>query len=1417
MYTENLKPDFIFETSWEVCNKIGGIHTVISTKALTILKDFKNNFILIGPDIVRTSNSNPEFIEDKNMFKAWRERAAKDGLQIRIGRWNIVGNPIVILVNFSSFIDKKDNIFAEFWEQYKLDSLSGQWDYIEPVTFGYAAGKVIEHFYMYNLSPRDKVIAHFHEWMTGSGILYLKKAVPQIATLFTTHATIVGRSIAGNGQPLHKELNNYNADIKARELNIVPKYSCEKITAQITDAFTTVSEITNKECKQFLNKKADFITPNGFEDNFVPNDEEFENKRNEAKSKLKKITETVLGYEISDKAKFIGLSGRYEFKNKGIELFLEALSKVNSKNEINDEIIAYILVPANNYGAREDIVQKLKNEDVVIDTTNFNKYLTHGLHDAEYDPILNKIKQLNIQNNKEDKTKVIFIPCYLNGNDGIFNVSYYDLLIGLDLTIFPSYYEPWGYTPLESIAFHIPTVTTNLTGFGQWIEKQTDDVGKCLRVINLSDDKYYEAADDIAEIITSCSNKEEKDLNLAREFAYKVSRTALWENLINHYYKAFDFAISKVQKIIEDVALTEQPKTLVQDDISKSNTPVWRTILVQPNLSSKFKGLEELAYNLWWSWNNDAIELWEYIDGFEKWRDSDYNPITLLKRVNFERFSELEEDAIFIAKFEKVYKKFKEYINEGKNPEQPRVAYFCMEYGISDNLKIFSGGLGILAGDYVKEASDANIDMVAVGLLYKYGYFYQHLTLTGEQQSHSVPQDFGNLPLFPVKDKENNHLTIRVALPGRFVHARVWLVNVGRIKLYLLDTDNDLNQEQDKVITHHLYGGDTHNRLKQEMILGVGGMRTLKYLGIEKDVYHLNEGHAALLGIERLHQLIKKNNYTFEEALEIVRSSSLFTTHTPVPAGHDTFPESMVMSYMGHYPERLKISWKRFIGLGKIDANNKNEDFSMSHLAANLSQEVNGVSMLHGEVTKDMFNPLWKGYYPEELHIGYVTNGVHYPTWAIEEWQNLYKKTFGENFFKDQSNPTHWNKIHNVSNSEIWNIRQNQRKQLFKYIRKRLDSFLIKKKEDPKYLLKIKNTFDENALTIGFARRFATYKRGNLLFRDMDRLASIVNNKDKPVQFVFAGKAHPNDGAGQDLIKNIVQISKLPQFLGKIIFLENYDMGLAKKLVSGVDIWLNTPTRPLEASGTSGMKSVMNGGLHFSVLDGWWVEGYQEKAGWALDQKQTYENQDFQNELDASNIYHLIENEIVPAFYNRDLNGIPNDWISFIKNSIANVAPKFTMKRMLDDYKERFYSKLSARTVEMRKDNYKHIKEIASWKKKVSRSWESISIENINFFDVVKDPLYMGEKYYGEIVVDLNELWGIEIGVEMVITENSDEGNEKIIDIKELALMKTVGQKNHYAIDLQPIRPGKFNYGFRVYPKNPKLPHRQDFPYLKWL
>ncbi len=1411
-----LNPDYVFETSWEVCNKIGGIYTVVSTKALTLLSKYNDNLITIGPDVWRFTDNNPDFIEDTSLFRTWRKWAAKNDLKVRIGRWNIVGKPIVFLVDYSTFISEKDEILKSLWEEYQLDSISGQWDYIEPAIFGYAAGKVIESFSKFNLTIRDKVVAHFHEWMTGAGVLHLKTNAPYIGTVFTTHATVVGRSISGNGLPLYGKLTEYDGDLKAKEFGLVSKQSLEKNSAKNADAFTTVSQITALECKQFLEKQVDIVTPNGFEDNFVPQKEELVELAKKARAKSLQVAEALLGYKLQENTILIGTSGRYEYRNKGIDVFIDAMAEINKRTDFDKQILAFLYIPANNYGYRKNLQEKIENPEIeLIQNSIFDKYLTHGLHDAEYDSIIKRLRETGLENLPHNKVKVIFVPSYLNGNDGIFNMSYYDLLSGLDLTLFPSYYEPWGYTPLESLAFHVPTITTSLAGFGKWISNQLNDTD-CIFVAERNDDNYQETVQVIAAKIISCSKKTEIERQHIRENAYFISKNTLWKNMIKYYYQAFHIALEKVNGRAPHFEKIVQTHRVVEVKRYKVNKPAWSEIVVQPNLTKQFSGLEELSKNLWWSWNYEAQELFEMLDAVE-WEKCEHNPIQLLKAVSYERLIELEADWQFINKYNYVYNKFSLYMKAGETKKGPAIGYFSMEFGIHDSLKIFSGGLGILAGDYLKEASDCNVNMVGVGFLYRYGYFKQQLSLNGEQLVAYEPQDFAKLPVSPAKDANDEEIVIQVALPGRIVSAKVWKAEVGRITLLLLDTDITKNQKQDRTISHQLYGGDWENRLKQEMLLGVGGIRAFEKLNIRRDIFHCNEGHAAFIGLERLNILINNFNYTFAESLEIVRASTLFTTHTPVPAGHDSFTENLIMAYMGHYPERLKISWQEFIELGKMFPQNQDEKFSMSCLAANLSQEVNGVSYLHGEVTKNMFQNLWEGYFPQELHIGYVTNGVHMPSWTAKEWRIFYEETFGKEFLNDQSNKKYWGKIHNVPDEKIWNIRLSQRKRLIDEIKNRLNTTWVRRRVDPKQVMGVKNTISENKLTIGFARRFATYKRAYLLFKNLDRLSNIVNNPKMPVQFIFAGKAHPQDGGGQDMIRHIVEISNRPEFLGKIVFLENYDISLAKKLVRGVDIWLNTPTRPLEASGTSGMKAVMNGVLNFSVLDGWWVEGYKEEAGWALPQERSYDNQEFQDELDAETIYRTLEYEIIPKFYERNKAGIPVEWVKYIKNCIAEIAPEFTTKRMIDDYIERFYNKLAKRTELMKENDCELAKNIASWKKKVSRGWDSIEVVKINFSDPIKEPLVLGEEYFGEIILDLHELSNTSIGVEMLIGDLQTDGKMKIVKVNELRLMKTSGSLAHYGIELRPSTPGVYSYGFRIFPKNELLPHRQDFNYVRWL
>ncbi len=843
------------------------------------------------------------------------------------------------------------------------------------------------------------------------------------------------------------------------------------------------------------------------------------------------------------------------------------------------------------------------------------------------------------------------------------------------------------------------------------------------------------------------------------------------------------------------------------------NAPQWRELTVKSTLPEELKCLDEIAHNLWWVWNYEARDLFRDLDP-ELYHDVKHNPVLLLERLSFARKEEIVKDKALMKRIKSVYELFKAYINVEPDKNRPSVAYFSMEYGMHSALKIYSGGLGMLAGDYLKEASDSNVDMCAVGFLYRFGYFTQSLSMDGQQIAKYEAQNFTSLPIERVLDQEGQPLVVDVPYNNYQVHAYVWVVNVGRIKLYLLDTDNEMNSDFDKPITHSLYGGDWENRLKQEILLGIGGVLTLKKLGIKKQIYHCNEGHAALCNLQRLCDYIEEG-LTFNQAMELVRASGLYTVHTPVPAGHDYFDEGLFGKYMGGYPQKLGISWDEFIGMGRTNPDDHGEKFCMSTFACNTCQEVNGVSKLHGWVSQKMFSGIWNGYYPEENHVGYVTNGVHFPTWAATEWRKLYAKYFDKNFMFDQSNEEIWHSIYNVPDEEIWATRQALKNKLFDYIVVQFQETWLKNQGDPARVVKLVERFNPNALVIGFCRRFATYKRAHLLFTDLDRLSKIVNNPERPVIFLFAGKAHPADGAGQGLIKRIFEISQRDEFQGKIIFLEDYDFLLARRLVSGVDIWMNTPTRPLEASGTSGEKAEMNGVVNLSVKDGWWLEGYREGAGWALTEKRTYQNQCYQDQLDAATIYSLLENEIVPLYYKKNKKGISEGWIKVIKNSIAQIAPHYTMKRQLDDYYSKFYNKEAKRFEEISKNNFQLAKEIAFWKESVAERWDAINVVSAEW-TYPSSGISTGEKYTLRYVINEQGLDDA-IGLEKVNVFTNAEGEERIFSIEPLKMIGREGNNFIFEAELAPHQAGIYKSAVRMYPKNDKLPHRQDFCYVRWL
>ena len=848
--------------------------------------------------------------------------------------------------------------------------------------------------------------------------------------------------------------------------------------------------------------------------------------------------------------------------------------------------------------------------------------------------------------------------------------------------------------------------------------------------------------------------------------------------------------------------------------VSNVNTPNWKEVTVKSRIPEELEKLSEIARNIWWAWNFEATELFRDLDP-ELWKECGQNPVLLLERMSYEKLEALAKDKVILRRMNEVYTKFRDYMDVKPDEQRPSIAYFSMEYGLSSVLKISSGGLGVLAGDYLKEASDSNVDLCAVGFLYRYGYFTQTLSMDGQQIANYEAQNFGQLPIERVMDANGQPLIVDVPYLDYFVHANVWRVNVGRISLYLLDTDNEMNSEFDRPITHQLYGGDWENRLKQEILLGIGGILTLKALGIKKDVYHCNEGHAALINVQRICDYVA-TGLTFDQAIELVRASSLYTVHTPVPAGHDYFDEGLFGKYMGGYPSRMGITWDDLMDLGRNNPGDKGERFCMSVFACNTSQEVNGVSWLHGKVSQEMFSSIWKGYFPEESHVGYVTNGVHFPTWSATEWKELYFKYFNENFWFDQSNPKIWEAIYNVPDEEIWKTRMTMKNKLVDYIRKSFRDTWLKNQGDPSRIVSLMDKINPNALLIGFGRRFATYKRAHLLFTDLDRLSKIVNNPDYPVQFLFTGKAHPHDGAGQGLIKRIIEISRRPEFLGKIIFLENYDMQLARRLVSGVDIWLNTPTRPLEASGTSGEKALMNGVVNFSVLDGWWLEGYREGAGWALTEKRTYQNQEHQDQLDAATIYSILETEILPLYYARNKKGYSEGWIKVVKNSIAQIAPHYTMKRQLDDYYSKFYCKLAKRFQTLAANDNAKAKEIAAWKEEVVAKWDAIEIVSCDKVEDLKNgDIESGKEYTITYVIDekgLNDA----VGLELVTTYTTADGKQHVYSVEPFSVIKKEGNLYTFQVKHSLSNAGSFKVSYRMFPKNPELPHRQDFCYVRW-
>ncbi|MBN1247967.1 MAG: alpha-glucan family phosphorylase [Anaerolineae bacterium] len=781
-----------------------------------------------------------------------------------------------------------------------------------------------------------------------------------------------------------------------------------------------------------------------------------------------------------------------------------------------------------------------------------------------------------------------------------------------------------------------------------------------------------------------------------------------------------------------------------------------RTFSIIPSLPDPLKPLWSLAYNLRWAWKYDTIELFMRLDP-ELWEATNHNPVRMLGMIQQERLAELAEDVGFIAHLERATRYLDDYMASAEGAwfthsygdvDSSRIAYFSLEFGVTESLMIFAGGLGILAGDHLKSSSDLNVPLVGVGLLYQQGYFRQYLNQAGWQQEAYEYNHFDNLPLTRERDEDGKPLRIEVALPGRAVYAQIWRVQVGRVPLYLLDTNIPENtRPQDRDITDQLYGGDQDLRIKQEILLGIGGYRALRALGIAPTVYHMNEGHSAFLGVEHIRQLMHDHDLSFAEAREAASAGLVFTTHTPVPAGHDRFPPHLMQHYFHDFVTGgLTLDWNQFMALGRENPFDHNEPFCMTVLAIRLSSYSNGVSELHGEVSREMWQGLWPGLPQEEIPISHVTNGVHILSWLSRDMKVLYDRYLGPGWREDPGEESVWRRAHDIASDELWRTHERRRERLVSFTRRRLRNQLEERGASPSDIRAAEEVLDPEALTIGFARRFATYKRATLILKDPDRLARILNDPDRPVQIIFSGKAHPRDNPGKAMIQEIVNLARQDRFRNRIVFLEDYDMIVARYLVQGCDVWLNNPRRPREASGTSGMKAVANGLLTLSTIDGWWAEAYTPEVGWAIGRGEVYDDLDYQDRVEAEALYNLLERDVVPMFYDR-VGRVPRQWVEQMKVSISSLSHFFNTNRMVAEYTERFYMPLVARSEKLWADDFARAKALAQWRSRLTQAWSQVRVEAVE--GDLPSELHVGETFRAEATVFLGELNPDEVCVQL--------------------------------------------------------------------
>ncbi len=1397
--SQDLSNATLFEVSWEVCNKVGGIYAVVSSKILEALATFGENYFLLGPDL----GSNPDFEEtDEPCWQELRQETDRRNLSCRFGRWNIPGRPKVILVGYRDRYDQSQLLFS-LWNRYGVDSISGGWDYVEPVMFSTACGEVIEAACKaLNIPDDGPALAHFHEWMCGGGLLYLKANAPYVGTVFTTHATMLGRSMAGSGFDIYKQMHQINPKHEAGAYNITAKCSMETASAREADCFTTVSRITADEAGVFLGRTPDVLTLNGLDMRVIPDYSRDLSLASASRQRLLEAASRLLRRQLPEDTRIFLVSGRYEYHNKGIDVFLDALGMVNTAlSQSQSNVLALCAVMGGHSGVNADAVS---GDPAKLPGHGGSWISSHHVYNQPNDPILNACQRLGLDNRPENHVQVIFDPAQLDGKDGFLNMRYDEVLAACDLGVFPSWYEPWGYTPQESAAHAVPTVTTDLSGFGMWVRSSQRDKNG-VTIICRRQTSYDETAASLRDVLLHYASLPEEQLQEHRRMVRHVAEGCSWEQFFPYYAQAYGLALDKARQRSSqpDGSSTALTRVLAA---TMSTTPNLHSFTALTSLPPAISRLRELAHNLWWSWHPECHHLFSALNE-EEWERSNHNPIATLEKATRARLIIVAHEQSYLRLYNQTMAAFDAYMDEAPQnfgpltPQQP-LAYFSTEYGLSECLPIYSGGLGVLSGDHLKSASDLNIPLVAVGLLYKNGYFRQIIDKNGNQTPVYPENDFSTLPIEQVKAPDGKPRELYIQMPGRRLHVQIWLVRVGRVNLYLLDTNLPSNTAEDRKITARLYEADRDIRLRQEILLGRGGVNMLRALDIRPAAYHMNEGHSAFLIFERIRLLMQENGLSFEEAGEVVRGSTLFTTHTPVDAGNERFSLESMEAYFKPYIQSVGISWQTLVNMGRFEGSERNV-FEMTVLALKYSMKANGVSALHGVVSRHMWQEGWQGVPVAEIPIFSVTNGIHVPSYAGPAMRPLLQKHLGEGWQELTPDDQKWTRIAEIPDADLWTARQTQKKHLLEAIRSSLPEFFKKFAISYEKQQEMASRLTPETLVIGFARRFAPYKRATLLFADVDRLARILEKNGQPVIFVFAGKAHPADTQGIGLIREVFQHMLSPRFFGKIFFIEDYSLAVSRLMVQGCDVWLNNPRRPYEACGTSGQKVAVNGGLNLSVADGWWCEGYNGTNGWTIGPLVAKgslgpEQSDYD---DAASLYSLLEDKVIPLYFERDADNRPHNWLLRVRKAMQTLIAQYSSHRMLRDYLSDYYIPAATSHQEIRSNHYALARHLTHWKQDVSVRFGSVQMDTIRIEGIKEDSLLDGQSLHVAVTVHPGSMKLDELLVQLVAGPGDGSTFTETPDVVEMQPeSESVDGTMTFVCTYTPDRSGNHVYGVRVMP-----------------